>query len=81
MANKFKKKRRENDISGLWIAAHSTLKGPSGERAWDMRPGGVPLSSRFLELADIALGLKKPEHKKPKRKLVHDTNKTEPYSS
>ena len=46
---------------GLWIAPRYSLKGPAGERAWENRPGGVPSSSKYLELADIALGLKKPE--------------------
>jgi hypothetical protein len=59
-----------------------SLKGPNGERAYENRPGGVPTTNRFLELADIALGLKK----SPKRKKAaaaastHDTSKNEPYS-
>jgi hypothetical protein len=67
----------------LWIAPRYSLKGPAGERAWENRPGGVPNSSRFLELADIALGLKKPEPHKRKTGPVtaHDTKKTEPYSN
>ena len=41
-----------------------------------------PSSSKYLELADIALGLKKPESPFKKRKVFnsHDTAKTEPYS-
>lgn len=65
----------------LWIAPRYSLKGPAGERAWENRPGGAPNSSRYLELADIALGIKKPA---PKKKAgssgAHDTSKTEPYS-
>ena len=66
----------------LWIADRYSLKGPAGERAWENRPGGVPNNSRFLELADIALGLKKSDHPKNKASLTstHDTAKTEPYS-
>ena len=66
----------------LWIADRYSLKGPAGERAWENRPGGVPNNSRFLELADIALGLKKPDQPKKKTSLTstHDTAKTEPYS-
>jgi hypothetical protein len=68
---------------GLWIAPKYSLKGPTGERAWDNRPGGPPNSNRLLELADIALGLKKPAPKE--RKLIatsmHETTKKEPYSS
>ena len=44
----------------------SLLKGANGDRAWENRPGGVPNSSMFLELADLALGLKKPEPRKKK---------------
>ncbi|MGC2698472.1 MAG: hypothetical protein WA738_22005 [Candidatus Angelobacter sp.] len=66
----------------LWIAPRYSLKGPAGERAWENRPGGAPNSSRFLELADIAMGLKKPEPKKKKgsNSGAHETSKTEPYS-
>jgi hypothetical protein len=65
----------------LWIAPRNSLKGPNGERAWDNRPGGPPNSGRLLELADIALGLKKPEpRKKPRRGGPHEAAKTEPYS-
>jgi hypothetical protein len=59
-----------------------SLKGPAGERAWENRPGGIPNISKFLEMADIALGLKKPEASIKRRKAIsaHDTSKTEPYS-
>jgi len=74
--------KEESSPEGLWIAAKYSLKGPAGERAWDNRPGGPPNSGRLLELADIALGLKKPSPKK--RKLTdasrHETTKKEPYS-
>ena len=49
-----------DESNGLWIAPRHSLKGPAGERAWENRRGGIPTSTRFLELADIALGLKKP---------------------
>ena len=66
----------------LWIAPNHSLKGAHGERAWENRQGGPPNSSRYIELADIALGLKKPSQRN-KRKLslgVHPTTrKTEPY--
>jgi hypothetical protein len=81
------RKRPNNNKKGalskeLWIAPRYSLKGPAGERAWENRPGGVPNSSRFLELADIALGLKKPgpHKKKTATTPAHDPNKTEPYS-
>ena len=44
----------------LWINPRSNLRGPDGNRAWDTS-GNITLYSgtRFLELADIALGIKK----------------------
>jgi hypothetical protein len=65
---------------GLWIAPRHSLKGPAGERAWENRPGGPPNNSRLLELADIALGVKKPSPKKAKHTTVHETIKKEPYT-
>jgi hypothetical protein len=41
--------------------------------------GGPPNSQRMLELADIALGLKQPEHKKNPRGSHHQLLKNEPY--
>jgi len=78
-----KKTEREPSVSkDLWIAPRYSLKGPAGERAWENRPGGPPNSSRFLELADIALGTKKPVARKKKTPAAkaHQTAKTEPYS-
>ena len=66
--------------SDLWIAPRYSLKGPAGERAWENRPGGIPSTNKFLELADIALGVKKPAPKKKKAGPTHETAKTEPYS-
>ena len=50
----------------LWIAPKSNLKGENGDRAWNDR-SVTPTGSRLLELADIALGLKKPEPLKKRR--------------
>ena len=82
MPKKPKNAKTADKSNGLWIAPRHSLKGPAGERAWENRPGGVPTSTRFLELADIALGLKKPgsHKKKPVTFSAHDTTKTEPYS-
>lgn len=63
----------------LWVSPNHTLKGNRGERGWDHRLV-PPNSSRFLELADIALGLKKPTKKKAAAAGTHQTDKTEPYS-
>jgi len=82
MAKKSKPAKTADGSNGLWIAPRHSLKGPAGERAWENRRGGIPTSTRFLELADIALGLKKPgpHKKKPVTVSTHDTTKTEPYS-
>jgi hypothetical protein len=77
-----KVKTKETDHDGLWVSPRYSLKGPSGERAWENRPGGPPNSSKYLELADIALGLKTPDSafKKRKSNEAHVTDKTEPYT-
>jgi hypothetical protein len=78
-----KKSEKDPEVSkDLWIAPRYSLKGSAGERAWDNRLGGLPNSSRYLELADIALGTKKPAVRKKRATSAsaHQTNKTEPYS-
>ena len=57
----------------LWIASRYSLKGPFSGRAWENPADRPPSSNRYLELADIALGLKKPAQNKKK-------SKSEPYS-
>jgi hypothetical protein len=67
----------------LWINPKSNIKSERGDRAFDTRLG-IATSSRLLELADIALGLKKPQPKKKKAAVAsgtHTSEKTEPYSS
>lgn len=83
MPMKAKRKARTAKAStGLWISPRHILKGPAGERAWENRPGGPPNSGKFLELADIALGIKKSSSKKSKSAAgTHITSKNEPYSS
>jgi hypothetical protein len=75
--------KRKDPSPGLWIAPHHSLKGANGERAWENRRGGPPNSSRFIELADIALGLKKPAPRRRKTVVTArvTSSKTEPYSS
>jgi hypothetical protein len=53
----------------LWVAPRLALRGPDGNRGFQSG-GNLPPESgaRFLELADIALGLKKPASKPEKRK-------------
>ena len=79
MAKKSKGKK-QSQAEQLWVAPRYSLKGPAGERAWENRIGGPPNASRILELADIALGIKKPEHPKKRTTQTHQTDKTEPYS-
>jgi hypothetical protein len=81
-----KPKPAETAPDEVWINPNSNLKGTRGNRAFDGRLG-LPSSSRLLELADVALGLKKPEPKKKKKTATangsaHDVTpiKTEPYS-
>jgi hypothetical protein len=83
MVKKQKKAKPTNNSEELWIAPRYSLKGPAGERAWENRAGGAPSSSRYLELADIALGLRKtaPHRKKSPAPSAHDRKKTEPYAS
>lgn len=80
--NKKNGRKKEDQSKELWIAPRYSLKGPRGERAWENRAGGVPNSSRFLELADIAIGTKKPSahKKKAANSSAHDRKKTEPYA-
>jgi len=66
----------------LWISPRLNLRGMHGDRGWD-RSGNLPpgAGARFLELADIALGIKKPHQKKNGASSpAHDTRKKEPYS-
>jgi hypothetical protein len=82
-SRKGKKDEKQFTKNDLWIAPRFNLKGTDGDRAWDERRGGPPNGSRFLEYADIALGLKKIEPRK-KRMLprsTHDVSKTDPYQS
>lgn len=82
MPKKKSKGIEKREPNGLWVAPRYSLKGPAGERAWENRLGGPPSSSRFLELADIALGLKKPTPKKHSNTAkIHDvSSKKEPYT-
>ena len=59
----------EVNADELWIALKSNLKGENGDRAWNDR-SATPTGTRLLELADIALGLKKPNSPKKRRSSV-----------
>lgn len=80
-----------NHSKDLWVNPRRNMRGTDGNRAWDNK-GNISSSTgtRFLELADIALGLKEPAPKKKKTAAdavayptasAHSTaEKTEPYS-
>jgi hypothetical protein len=78
--SKKRQSRKTDEPEGVWVSPRFSLKGPNGERAWENRITGPPNSGRFLEMADIALGVKKPAPKKAKRTPVHETTKKEPYT-
>lgn len=75
------KTRRSEDQCDLWVNPDSNIRGREGSRGWDNR-GNITAErgSRFLELADVALGLKKPVAKKKPASVVphHRVEKTEP---
>jgi hypothetical protein len=83
MAKKEKKAKMTEASKKLWTAQRYNLKGPARERAWENRAGSAPSSSRYLELADIALGLKKasPHKKRISSPSAHETKKTEPHAA
>ena len=83
---KFRKKPSEDISKDLWVNPRSNLRGPDGNRAWNNAGNINPANgARFLELADVALGLKKPTPGKKKAAAAaagtHVENKTEPYQS
>ena len=71
--NNSKKPAVHFSAEDLWIAPKSNLKGENGDRAWNDR-GATPTGSRLLELADIALGLKKPEPARKPRAAAAGSN-------
>jgi hypothetical protein len=82
------KKSRREKAPEVWVNPKSNLKGARGDRGFDNRFGDAS-AARILELADIALGLKKPQPKKKRAAAAsgahtsdtHTSEKTEPYSS
>ena len=65
----------KDQIRDLWINPRRNMRGIDGNRAWDTQ-GNISSSTgaRFLELADIALGIKKVEPKKKREMRVHPTS-------
>jgi len=71
------RRRRSRD---LWINPKSNLRGVDGNRTWENEGNITPSTgSRMLELADIALGLRKPSPNKRKAAAAgvgtHDIDK------
>jgi hypothetical protein len=66
---------RTNGESEMWINPNSTFK---GTRVWEGSTGGGSSSSRYLDLADIALGLKKFEPRKKKSTRSRSSEKNQP---
>jgi hypothetical protein len=84
MARAHRKRNPTIDLTkDLWVSPRMNLKGPDGNRAWDKAGNITPTSgTRFLELADVALGHKKSTASKKKGGAdVHEREKTEPYSN
>jgi hypothetical protein len=75
-----RKRRKRVKPGDVWINPNSNLKGARGNRAFDERFGDRS-ASRYLELADVALGLKKPIAKKKRIAIgaQASTQKTESY--
>jgi hypothetical protein len=60
-----KASRRKSAASDLWVAPKSNFKNAIDERTWIDHSAAV--SARLLELADIALGLRKPSPSRKRR--------------
>lgn len=72
----------KDQIRDLWINPRRNMRGIDGNRAWDTQ-GNISANAgaRFLELADIALGIKKPEPKKKKEPARVHLTSSKPRSS
>ena len=74
---------KSSNNNDLWVNPRSNIRGPDGNRAWDTGGNISPNNgARFLELADIALGLRKSAQLKKKAAAasLHSSDKKEPYS-
>jgi hypothetical protein len=67
MPKKAKDRKSTYSKNDLWIAPWHSLKGPAPKIGWEVRSTEPSQSNKFLEMADIALGLKKPHAHKKKR--------------
>jgi hypothetical protein len=67
MAKKAKDGKSAYSNNELWIAPSHSLKERAPKIGWGARRDEPSQSNRYLELADIALGLKKPPMHKKRR--------------
>jgi hypothetical protein len=67
MPKKAKNGERAYPNNELWIAPSHSLKERAPKVGWGPRREEPSQSNRFLELADIALGLKEPHKRKKGR--------------
>jgi hypothetical protein len=65
MAKKSKTYRRGD----LWIASSLSFKKPRLQRDWKLQRGEAEGSNKYLQLADVALGLVPEKHKPERRKM------------
>jgi hypothetical protein len=65
MAMKSKTYRRGD----LWIASSLSFKKPRLQRDWKLQRGEAEGSNKYLQLADVALGLVPEKHKPERRKM------------
>ena len=60
--------RRSGPHPDLWVAPRTTLSAPPDDASWSIHPNR-PTDARLLELADIALGVRKPHAFRRRRSL------------
>jgi hypothetical protein len=73
---------KKSDTSEMWIAPRPIVKSTDVDPAWDSVTDNQPHSTRLLEYADIALGVKKIEPWKRRMPMLstHETSRIDPYS-
>jgi hypothetical protein len=63
MAKKARNGKAKYRRGDLWIAPSSSLKRTAHQSDWKLQRGGLDESNKYMELADIALGLAPSKHK------------------
>ena len=64
MAKKARNDKNTYRKGDLWIAPSLSFKHKGSQSDWKLRQGEPGESNKYLELADIALGLSPAKHKK-----------------